>query len=531
MITATISAGLFKPIHWMSELRIVVGSGPNAVAAAHALLQRGFEVTMLDVGRMVEPDIAEVVARMARQEPAQWRAQDKAIVQRLGFGEDAAVNPKRTFGSAFAYSLDGGIDTPSGMRLYGSEAFGGLSNVWGCALLRARASELSGWPAEVTHDVLPAYADIEELVRATLGPELFAPTPNGTHLKISPGARTVMRRHRRSAAAMEASNLYNPIDLYPTPLAISPACKACNACMYGCVYGYTYNSRQTIEGVFAHNPRFRYIGGTSVQEFRETESGIEIQALNQRTNRIEIFHAKQLFLAAGLMGTLRILWSSNPEIARTLEVPDAATCIIPGFLPSPSAGFDPYHHGQSHLSVDFQLPPFEQKPAHFQLYFNNPAVLDGLQSRLPFLKIAPLRALVAFANRYLVFGQGYLHSDFCHTLALEYGRDGRITVSVKQNPDAARYIEVALTNFVRDMRRLGLVFLQRFAEVTPFGGSKTAGALPHANLATPTTSDPLGRPFGAKNVFVVDATVLGAVPGRNLTLTTMANAYRIGQRA
>ena len=46
----------------MTELRIVVGSGPNAVAVTHALLGRGFEVTMLDVGRTVEPEIAKIIA-------------------------------------------------------------------------------------------------------------------------------------------------------------------------------------------------------------------------------------------------------------------------------------------------------------------------------------------------------------------------------------------------------------------------------------------------------------------------------------
>ena len=81
------------------------------------------------------------------------------------------------------------------------------------------------------------------------------------------------------------------------------------------------------------------------------------------------------------------------------------------------------------------------------------------------------------------------------------------------------------------MRRLGVVLLKPFADVTPFGGSKTAGALPHASAASPTATDPLGRPIGSNNVFVVDATVLGSVPGRNLTLTTMANAFRIGQSA
>ena len=515
----------------MTELRIVVGSGPNAVAVAHALLERGFEVAMLDVGATIEPTTAAVVARMAGQEPTQWSAQDKAIIRRLGFGEEAAVNPKRTFGSSFAYSLDPDIDAPAGMRLYGSQAFGGLSNVWGCALLRARPTELAGWPAEVVSDALPAYAKIEDLVRRTVGTEAFSSRPEGTHLKIARGANAMLRRFRQSAAEMDARNIYNPLDLYPTPLAISAACKACNACMYGCVYGYTYSSRQTVEGLFMRNPRFRYLGGMTVNRFHETEAEIEVEVLNQRTGGAETLRAKQLFLAAGLMGTLRILWRSSPAIARTLVAQDSATCIVPGFLPSVRAGMRQHHHGQSHLSVDLQLPPFADKPAHFQLYFNNPAVPDGLKSRLPLLRLAPLQTLLAFANRYLVFGQGYLHADFCHKLAMEYRPDGKIAVSVKQNPETVRYLQIALTNFVRDMRALGVVFLQRFADVTPAGGSKTAGALPHASVASPTTTDPLGRPLGSRNVFAVDATVLGSGPAKNLTMTTMANAYRIGQRA
>src|SRR5215217_6503861 len=115
----------------MTELRIVVGSGPNAVAVTHALLERGLEVMMLDVGATVEPEVIPVVERMARQEPEEWSAEDKALIRRTGFDAKAELNPKRTFGSSFAYHLDTAIDAPAGVRLYGSQAFGGLSNVWG----------------------------------------------------------------------------------------------------------------------------------------------------------------------------------------------------------------------------------------------------------------------------------------------------------------------------------------------------------------------------------------------------------------
>src|SRR5690349_5133133 len=124
----------------MTELRIVVGSGPNAVAVTHALLERGLPVVMLDVGATLEPAVTPVVERMARQEPEEWSAADMAMVRRIGFDDKTALNPKRAFGSSFAYHLDPAIDAPDGVRLYGSQALGGLSNVWGCALLTASAT-------------------------------------------------------------------------------------------------------------------------------------------------------------------------------------------------------------------------------------------------------------------------------------------------------------------------------------------------------------------------------------------------------
>jgi len=509
----------------MTEMRIVVGSGPNAVGVTHALLERGFEVTILDVGQTLEPEIAKVVEGMSQQEPEEWSEYDKATIQRLAFNENAALNPKRTFGSAFAYFVDPHIEAPAGMRLYGSQAFGGLSNVWGCALLRATPAELSGWPSDVVDGVLAAYPKVQDLVQQSIGVNIFSPGPEGTHLSISTAARMILQRFRHSPA------LKKTIDIYPTPLAIAGGCKACNACMYGCVYGFTYSSRTTIENIFMRNPRFRYLRGVVVQRFRETQAGVEIHATNERSKRVEVFLAKQLFLAAGLMGSLRIVWNSNSDVARVLHARDGSCFILPGFLSSPRAGTLQKHHGQSHLSADLQLPPFAEKPAHFQLYFNNPAVSDGLEARLPVLKAKSMRAFVEFASRYLVVSQGYLHSDFCHKLKMECDSVGLVRVSVEHNPETDKFIDIALSGFAQEMRKMGAVFLKRFADVTPFGGSKTAGALPHARAANPLTTDPLGRPFRSNNVFIVDATVLPAVPARNLTMTTLANAFRIGQCA
>src|SRR5215208_434931 len=132
----------------MTETRIVVGSGPSSVGVTLALLERGFDVTVLDVGETLDSGTADIVNTMAAQEPQEWSEDNKAAIQRIDFGTDPALPPKRAFGSTFAYHLDPQVDLSPSMRLYGSHAFGGLSTVWGCALLKASRAELSGWPCD-----------------------------------------------------------------------------------------------------------------------------------------------------------------------------------------------------------------------------------------------------------------------------------------------------------------------------------------------------------------------------------------------
>ena len=508
----------------MPELRIVVGSGPNGVGVAHALLRRGFEVVMLDVGRRLEPDIAQVVATMARQEPHEWSAEAKAIVRRMGFAAGASQSPKLSFGSSYVYAVDDRLDLPPGVSLHDSHAYGGLSNVWGCALVRCPAADLEPWPDDVIRGVTDCYPAVEDLVTQSLGVDIFAARPEGTHLPISEAARAVLRRQGRGTAK-------SGFDIYPTPLAIAAECKACNACMYGCVYGYTYTTRATIEKIFMPNPRFAYVSDVVVDRYEESSTGVTVYAHEQATGQARSFTAKQLFLAAGMIGSLRIIWNSNNAVARTLEASDGSCFIVPGIRPSFSGSPHDRHHGQSHLSVDVGDPPFQDKRIHCQLYFNNPAVADAVQARHPLLSSPVFRPILERANRSLVAAQGYLHSDFCHALVLDRREDGGVRVSVRHNPRTTANIDAAMASVARQMRRLGVWLFPRFADVKPFGGSKTAGALPHNVQSTPHTTDTLGRPFGARNVFVTDASVLASTPGRNLTLTTLANAFRIGRYA
>jgi choline dehydrogenase-like flavoprotein len=72
--------------------------------------------------------------------------------------------------------------------------------------------------------------------------------------------------------------------------------------------------------------------------------------------------------------------------------------------------------------------------------------------------------------------------------------------------------------------------LIQFSE--PGSGTHCGGSFPMR--ATPRDefdTDTLGRPFGWKRTYVLDASILPSIPGTTLAYPVMANAYRIATQA
>src|SRR5215831_13012598 len=129
----------------------VVGSGPAGVACAEALLSQGKKVRMLDAGVTLEIERRELVEKLGRSPPELWRREDLAQYQ-AGMNSTASGVPlKLVFGSDFAYR---GADdhlrvTYDHVGLRPSLARGGLSNVWGAALMPYAEKDISDWPLKL----------------------------------------------------------------------------------------------------------------------------------------------------------------------------------------------------------------------------------------------------------------------------------------------------------------------------------------------------------------------------------------------
>lgn len=113
---------------------IVIGSGPAGVSAAKALLARGRLVTMLDGGKVLEPQAGAKRDTFAALDPARWNETQRLawmqpqyetpLGQVRRFGSDFAMEPANATisdartGSHFAHPTRRAGFQTSGGRLY-----------------------------------------------------------------------------------------------------------------------------------------------------------------------------------------------------------------------------------------------------------------------------------------------------------------------------------------------------------------------------------------------------------------------------
>lgn len=480
---------------------------------------------MLDVGKGLEPDRAAARDRLAATDPTGWSAAD---ITRWQAGQVAAPpGSVRRFGSDFAMEPAGATfaEGADQFHLRASNALGGLSNLWGSALLPYRAADMAGWP--VTADELaPHYRAIAAFLpvsgTADALEELFPQMPmeGRTPLPAGPQAGEFLRRYRSAAEADPGARLGLARQ------AVAPGCRACGQCLHGCPWRLIWSAGQRLADLRSR-PGFTYRPGPPVRRFAEGPDGITLTLADGSA-----VAGDRAFLAAGVLESARILLASRPS-------PGSLTLLDSqhGFLPAlqrratrPRPDRMP-HHTLTQLFLEIDDPAISPYLVHAQIYgWNDFYARDLIASygrRLP--ASAPLWRLLA---RRLMVAQIFLHSDHSARAELSLAPDGRLRAHTSLPADHPARFRAAARRVGASLARGGLAPLTFAARVNPPGSSFHAGGtVPMARTPGPGQSDRLGRPLGLARLHVADASVLPAIPATTITLPVMANAHRIAAEA
>lgn len=496
----------------------VIGSGPAGVACAAALLARGRAVTMLDAGLTLEAGREALRNAMAAQAPEDWTAEQHAM-RKMPLGGNMP-DFKLSHGSDYPYRAAHGAPELEVMvpGVSSSYAQGGLSNVWGAAMLPYREADFAGWPVGLA-EMAPAY-------RAVLG---YVPIA-GQADELEPEFPFYRRPQFDMPVSRQAAGLLRRFDGAKLPgvtagrarVAVdAPRCIACGECLNGCPRDIIFSTRNELAALRAAG--MGYIPNVVVQSVAEDANGVLLHAFTGRG--WQNFSGARVFVAAGVYGSTGLMLRSL-ELERA-EILDSQYFILPLLSWARTKGVASEHlHTLAQVFLEIQDEAVDAQNVHLQIYGYSD-VLEGMIAQ----KLGPLKGLRGLLLERALVVQGYLHSDSSGRLTARLDGDV-LRVTPQRNP-ATR---AALKRVVKRLagirstlgaRPLGLAL----QETLPGRGFHSGGSFPMRTSPGLGETDVLGRPYGRLRTHIVDASVFPAIPAATITLSVMANAWRIGHEA
>ena len=514
----------------------IIGSGPASIACAQALIGDGYPVVILDAGLELEAEQQQAVAALLAS--PNW---DEAALAPLKAGAHATVNGipvKKLFGSDYPYRevlehLSVQVDQVATHFI--SFAQGGASNVWGAAVLPYRAEDIADWPITAA-ELAPYYPAVFEFVPLAAARddllEMF-PLHSDTYQPLTPSwqAKQLLQHlNKHRAQLREKGFTYGAsrLAVQAQPREEQKGCIYCGLCMYGCPHHAIYSAAQTL-GHMVQKKQVRYVKNVVVDCVEEAGETVRIHAHDRLSGAPHTFAATRVFLGCGVIPTAKILLKSLQQPSATLTMRDSLYFLLPlvGWH-SASSSSRVHLHTLAQVFIEIMDQALGNYPVHCQLYTYNElyvqAMKDVLGKAYPFLKY-PAHLLL---DRLMVL-QGYLHSDLSETAEISLQGE-TLAVQRKENPVAAQTVRKVVKKLYRNALSLGFVPLSPLLKIgNPGHGTHSGGTFPMRHNPENFETDIYGRPVGLRRVHIVDASVLPSIPSTTITLTVMANAYRIGK--
>lgn len=522
----------------------VVGSGPAGVACAQALLKAGAKVTLLDAGAQLEPERRARLASLQAVPHERWTPSSLSFLRDGVTVTSDGIPLKRAYGSDFPYREPAPLPIAHhGVEGKPSYARGGLSNVWGASVLPFRSQDMGGWPITVE--------DLEPHYRAVLGAMPFSARVDrlGKAFPLYHDHPSALRESSQAAALLgdlEAAHvalLDHGVRFGTSRLAVQGSsdgrqgCVYCAQCMYGCPFGYIYNSADMVERLRAQGG-FEYRSGVLVEQVVEAGGEVRVKGRSLDAGEGLEIRADRLFLACGVFSTARVLLASLDAYGQAVRALDNCYFLFPlvRYHGQTGAVRESLHTlAQAFLEIDD--PAIGPHTTHLQVYTHNELFRKQVGNMLGALDglLGPAVERLLLTRMLLI--QGYLHSDLSPgmTLTLSRGENGRpaeLELAPEPNARTGPALSAVLRRLWLERGSLRAIPVGRALRVgAPGRGFHTGGTFPMRSSPGPFETDTLGRPSGMSRVHVVDASVFPTLPATTVTLSVMANAHRIGSEA
>lgn len=529
---------------------LVVGSGMSAAHAAQTLVEAGRDVVMLDAG---DPGARHAITPPERD--FLWLREHDADQHRYFLGERFEGVPwgpaANTLTPPRAY-ITAGTDRFCPLRstvFHGLEslAYGGLGNGWGAGCAAYPDVELAAMGLDAAA-VRGAYRKIARRIgiaaRRDDATPLCGEGVEDAHepLRLD---RSIARLHaaylgqRESLRARGIVMGKDPIAVLTRPDLGRGGTPYTDMEFWADHAGAVYRPWMTLDALRA-GPRFRYQGGLHALRIEEDGEGVRVTARPMAGGADVTFAARRVVLAAGALGTARIVLRSWPGLGHLPLLSNAysvSACLHLRMLGS-TLERERTSMGQLEMFHDPRGDGLGARMA--SLYTYRSLLLFKLVKEAPLAMADALPILRALSPALVLATLNHPDRPGAgKRCALEpdaaSATGDALSVEWQPAPGEAEENAASERAIAGALQSLGAPVL-RTQHLPPGSTVHYAGTLPFADGAAPGAAaapgrlDPDGRLGGTRRVFVADGSGFRYLPANGHTFTLMANAHRVALR-
>lgn len=531
---------------------VVVGSGASGVHFSLAALEKGWNVTMVDLGRRghepVLPEMGFEDLKTQLDDPVSYflgRNFDSVLLP-SSKGEYYGFPPNKKY--VFEIPDREQIEV-SGFEPLRSYAEGGLAETWTGGSYSLRDSDLTGFPIS-REDLAPHFAGVaNEIGIAGEYDDTSRYFPSDHYLRkpveIDAHGEYLLKRYEK--ARRKINKLDRAVIGRSHTAVLSSdhedrkGCTLSGRCLWGCPVKALYTPSVTLSKLKKHD-RFTYLDGRLANwlEIDDAGKAVALDVTNAATGDNERIEAQRFVLAGGTLSSSRIfldtwrLWKG--ESPRLGGLMDNRQIIMPFVTLAMLGKRCETRNYQYHQLMMALAGKSEEEMIHCQVTTLKSAQYHAI------IQSAPMDLLGAMnLFRLTRTSLGLVNINLHDTprddsyVTIKPGNSGEVSkLSVVYVPEEneAEKIRIAKKRVKRVLRRLGCIVPPGMTRLRPMGASvHYAGTLPMSADRRPLAVDKECRSYDIENLFIADGSTFCRLPAKNLTFTLMANARRIGMSA
>lgn len=513
---------------------VIIGSGPSGVSAARRLA--GLKTCIMDVGETAQAGFDYQTLSQAKASGDVQALLGQRFEMLSTIQSATAAHPKlrapgvRHIMQGIPFHVrDANGETI--VRGAGSYAKGGMSNAWGAQLLRYSQADLSHaghWPFKAS--VLEAYYDdLEKHIGISgeqddLYPFLGAATDLMPPSPLVPSARHILQNYK---TAKEKNRKFNLL-LGRARLAIHTVDRGeQSAYPFGETeffisnQGGLYTAGRTLDQLRSSSD-ITYMGGHELCAFEEKDDCVELTVLDRSSGTKRTVRTRHLLLGCGTLQTARLVLLNKKGSNRSLPFMDHPPTLLPLFIPAM------FGHRLPANSFPVQLAATLDGVENcdmISLYYPGAMLRSDLIPDIPLPARSSIRLMNWLLSGMLVAQIWETSRPSTNRLSLDENSD--IVIDYPDRPPYGR-----LGKVISAFRALGAYSHRSLATMSlPGWGFHYAGCLPMRQAPSEFETHVDGRLWDSRRVRVIDGSVLPSLPGKNHSLTMMANAARIADEA